>query len=77
MIINADLLFYPNRMNVAMNYDASFNAQFGGDGFNVMRRVAAHAENLYQHPTLINHISWVISGNLGISETIEARVEDL
>ena len=77
MIKNADSLLYPNRMNVAMNYDASFNAQFGDDGYNVMRRVAAHAENLYQHPTLINPISWVISGNIGIAETIEASVEDL
>ena len=64
-------------MNVALNYDASFDAKFGDDGFNVMRRVAAHAENLYKHPTLVNPISWVISGNLGISDTIEANNNDL
>jgi hypothetical protein len=39
-------------MTVALNYDASFDQQFGFDGYNVMRRVAAHAENLYQVPIL-------------------------
>jgi len=64
-------------MTVAMNYDPSFDAQFGDDGYNVMRRVAAHAENLYQHPTLINPIAWVVTGNLLIPDTIEADAEIL
>jgi hypothetical protein len=64
-------------MNVTMNYDYSFNDQFGADVNNVIRRVAAHAENLYQHPTLINPISWVISGIWSIPETVVASVEDL
>ena len=59
-------------MTVAMNFDSCFNWHFGEDGYNVMRRVAAHAENLYQHPTLINPITWSLTGNLQIPETIEA-----
>ena len=56
-------------MNVTMNYDYSFNDQFGADVNNVIRRVAAHAENLYRHPTLINPISWVISGSGSVKVT--------
>ena len=59
-------------MTVALNYDVTFGAQFGDDGYNVMRRVAAHAENLYQHPTLINPITWAITGNVMIPDAIEA-----
>jgi len=51
--------------------------QFGDDGFNVMRRSAAHAEVLYQHPTLVYPIIWEISGNLGIPDTITADENNL
>lgn len=59
-------------MTVALNFDVNFKAQFGDDDFNVMRRVAAHAENLYQHPTLVNPILWAITGNVMIPDAIEA-----
>ena len=59
-------------MGVSLNYDASFLSRFGDDGFNVMRRAAAHAQALYNHPTLVYPIEWSITGTIAIPDTIQA-----
>ena len=65
-------------MAVALNIDATFSDEFGDEAFNVLRRVAVHAEAWYKHSTLNYHISWVITEDAGtIPDKIEANENNL
>ena len=56
-------------LNVLINWDNSFASRFGGDALNAMRRVAAHAADMYQWPTIATKLNWNIQngGNIGIT----------
>ena len=43
-------------LNVTIRYDDNFKGKFGADAENVIRRVMAHAQNIYQWPSLTTKI---------------------
>jgi hypothetical protein len=43
---------------VKLHYDQSFSGRFGGDVSNAIRRVAAHATDMYTWPSLAQPLAW-------------------
>jgi hypothetical protein len=65
-------------MSVALNIDQSFSDEFGDEAFNVLRRVAVHAEAWYTHSRLNYPIAWVILEDAGtIPDKIEVNENNL
>lgn len=59
----------PSRLNVEVKYDLTFESHFGDDAPNVVRRVVAHATNMYTWPTLDIPLTWSVSNYNVIPES--------
>jgi hypothetical protein len=47
-------------MAVELNYDMTFEAQFGDDAANTIRRIATHASNMYTWSSLDTQLNWQV-----------------
>ncbi len=66
-------------MNVAMYYDQTFKAKFvtATESVDAMRRVVAHAQNLFYLPSLTTRIRLNVVKEQEIAESIEADITNL
>jgi hypothetical protein len=55
-----------------MHHDQLLKSIFGSDTVNVMRRVVAHAQNIYYWPTLPTIVTIVVVGEYEIPDYINA-----
>ena len=59
-------------LKVELNFDSAFKTKFGDDAYNAARRVATHAENMFQWSSLTTKLTWSISQVWSIKEHFEA-----
>ena len=76
IFIISDLEFYyhMNKISlsslaVEMNFDGRFKEKFGEDSWNAVRRIAAHATNMYTWSSLATTLNWQISNVYEVPES--------
>ena len=56
-----DQTFIPTRLKIEVNYDQTFESEFGDDAYNVIRRVVAHANTMYSWSSLDTKLTLSVS----------------